>query len=212
MTTAAWALLAVTLVVAVVDWWAVVTERRTVEYICKPGTMVALVAMVLALDPATPAVRSWFVVALICSMAGDIFLMVPKDLFVPGLVAFLLGHIAYVAGLVIGHQSLPLTGLGLVFVVLAITFILPRLLPAVRAAEPGLVPPVVVYMVVISSMVIAAWGTSVVLAIAGACLFYASDATLAWNRFVHEYPRGRLAVMTTYHLGQVGLALAVVSL
>ena len=212
MTTAAWALLAVTLVIAAVDWWAVVTERRTVEYVCKPGTMVALIAMVLALDPATPTIRTWFVIALVCSLAGDVFLMLPKDLFVPGLVSFLLGHIAYVAGLLTGHESLPLTGLGIVFVALAVLFILPRLLPAVKEAEPALVPPVVVYMVVISSMVIAAWGTAVALAIIGACLFYASDATLAWNRFIEERPNGRLAVMTTYHLGQIGLALALVSL
>src|SRR3954454_21049560 len=100
MTTAAWGFLALTLVIAVVDWIAVVTERRTVEYVCKPATMVGLIATVLALTPNDPTIRVWFVIALVCSLAGDVFLMLPRDLFVPGLVAFLLGHIAYVVGLV----------------------------------------------------------------------------------------------------------------
>jgi len=61
-------------------------------------------------------------------------------------------------------------------------------------------------------MVIGAWGSAVALAVVGALLFYASDATLAWGRFVHEHRFGHLAVMTTYHLGQIGLALSLVSL
>ena len=38
-------------------------------------------------------------------------------------------------------------------------------------------------------------------------VFYASDATLAWNRFVRPLRHGHLAVMVTYHLGQIGLVL-----
>ena len=43
--------------------------------------------------------RAWFVAALVLSLAGDVFLMLPKDLFVFGLGAFLLGHLAYIVGL-----------------------------------------------------------------------------------------------------------------
>jgi uncharacterized membrane protein YhhN len=46
--------------------------------------------------------------------------------------------------------------------------------------------------------------------ILGASLFYASDALIAWNRFVRETPHARLTVMVTYHLGQVGLVLSLV--
>ena len=212
MTTAAWGLLGLTLLIAVVDWVAVVTDNRTVEYVCKPATMVALIGMVLALTPHTPHLRLWFVVALVCSLAGDVFLMLPQDLFVPGLVSFLLGHLAYVVGLLSAFQSLPLLGVGIVLVVVGITVVLPRLLPGAQAEAPELVKPVVGYVLVISLMVVSAWGTATALAILGAMLFFASDATLAWNRFVHEYPKGRLLVMTTYHLGQIGLALSLVSL
>ena len=49
------------------------------------------------------------------------------------------------------------------------------------------------------------------IAIAGAVLFYASDGILGWNKFVEPVPHGRVAVMTTYHLGQIGLVLALAS-
>ena len=48
-------------------------------------------------------------------------------------------------------------------------------------------------------------------AIAGAVLFYASDGILGWNKFVQPVPHGRVAIMTTYHLGQIGLVLALAS-
>jgi hypothetical protein len=46
--------------------------------------------------------------------------------------------------------------------------------------------------------------------ILGASLFYVSDALIAWNRFIGETRHGRLAIIVTYHLGQVGLVLSLV--
>lgn len=77
---------------------------------------------------------------------------------------------------------------------------------AVAAGDHGeLTVPVVAYLVVISVMVISAFGTASAPAILGAGLFYVSDTTLAWNRFVEARRSGPLAVMVTYHLGQAGL-------
>src|SRR5207237_10020609 len=45
-------------------------------------------------------------------------------------------------------------------------------------------------------------------AIAGAVLFLVSDMLIAWNRFVHPRPWAPLAIIVTYHLGQLGLATA----
>jgi len=63
-------------------------------------------------------------------------------------------------------------------------------------------------MLVISLMVISALGTLIPAAIIGALLFFASDAVLGWNRFVQPLPNARIIIMTTYHLGQIGLVLA----
>ena len=79
-----------------------------------------------------------------------------------------------------------------------------------RRSEPALGPPVLAYMGVISAMLVCAIGTGAPLAIAGALLFYASDALIGWGRFVEARPWGDLAVMVTYHLGQVLLVLFLV--
>jgi len=63
---------------------------------------------------------------------------------------------------------------------------------------------------VISLMVASAIGTESLVAVAGASLFYASDALIAWNRFIHEYAWGRVAIMVTYHLGQILLVLSLI--
>ena len=43
------------------------------------------------------------------------------------------------------------------------------------------------------------------LAAAGALSFYASDALIGFNRFVGSAPWMPLAIIATYHLGQMGL-------
>ena len=46
--------------------------------------------------------------------------------------------------------------------------------------------------------------------VVGASLFFASDALIAWNRFIGETRQGALAIIITYHLAQVGLVLSLV--
>ena len=60
----------------------------------------------LALDPVHGDMRTWFVIALVFSLLGDIFLMLPSDKFVFGLGAFLLGHVAYTVGLNLHTEGL----------------------------------------------------------------------------------------------------------
>lgn len=210
MTGVAGVLLAVTLVSAAIDWVAVHLDRRPVEYVFKPLTLVALTATALALDPQDPTVRAWFVAALVLSLIGDVFLMLPNDLFVPGLAAFLLAHVAYVVGFVAGGLEPVGVAVGLVLVGLAGALVARRLVVGLRRTEPALIGPVLAYMTVISAMLVAAVGSGHGVAIAGALLFYTSDALIGWGRFVRSYDWGRLAVMVTYHLGQVLLVLSLV--
>ena len=90
MTAGAWALLIVAAILAAGDWVAVARGIVRLEYACKPGALAALIAVALTLDPAHGDVRAWFVVALVLSLAGDLFLMLPSDRFVAGLASFLL--------------------------------------------------------------------------------------------------------------------------
>ena len=212
MTSQAFLLLALTLVVAAADWLAVGTGRRGPEYLCKPLTMVLLIATALRLDVSSEAVLVAFVVALAFSLLGDIFLMLPgEQWFVFGLGAFLLGHVAYIVGLWFQGVSVEAFIGGLVVVGVAVVVLGRRILRAVADGdEPDLVLPVGVYIGVISLMVASAIGTENPFAVVGALLFYSSDALIAWNRFVKSYPWGRVAIMVTYHLGQIGLVLSMV--
>lgn len=211
MTGTAFLLLALALAAACVDWIAVQQENKALEYVCKPLTMVLLVGSALTLDPNQPAVRAWFVAALVLSLAGDVFLMLPKDLFVFGLGAFLLGHIAYIVGMHVDGVEGPRFLLGIVVVMAVLAVIGTMVLRGARAGpDPKLAGPVVAYMFVISAMVASAIGVGHVTGIVGASLFYVSDALIAWNRFLRETRHARLSIMVTYHLAQMGLVLSLV--
>lgn len=211
MTGTAALLLALTLVSAVIDWIAVGTQKRSAEYVFKPLTLALLIAATLAIDPVNDTVKVLFLAALVFSLFGDVFLMLPKNLFVAGLASFLVGHLFYIAGLQVRGQDGVWFVAGLVIVVVAVLLVGLRVIRSVRRSdEPAMVAPVTAYVAVISFMLASAFGTRNLFAIVGASLFYASDALIAWDRFVHPRPWARLAIMTTYHLGQIGLVLSLV--
>ena len=200
-------LIAATLVVAVADWAVVATGNRRAEYVLKPTTMVVLVAAALSMSEADPPAARWWVVgALVASLVGDVFLMLP-DRFVPGLAAFLVAHLLYVGGFL--TMDLVPFGfvLGAALVAVLIRRVGVRIVVGAAEADQRLRWPVALYMLVISVMVAFAVATGRWWAIAGALLFYASDACIGWSRFVREFPNQRLVIMSTYHLGQVGLVL-----
>ena len=202
-----WAFAGVALAIAGIDWWATWTERTSVRYFAKPGALLALIVVAVTLDPTvSPTIRTWMVVGLVFSLAGDVFLMLDQKWFVPGLGSFLVGHLAYVVGLQLAPTFLSASLVGLALVLVAIATIGRKIVGGVAAGEQReMVPPVIAYLVVISAMVVSAFGTQAAWAVVGASLFYASDATLAWNRFLEPRRFGHIAVMVTYHLGQAGL-------
>jgi uncharacterized membrane protein YhhN len=209
----AWVFLGVAGVAAVADWAAVHTGRKTLEYVCKPLTIILLMGVAATVDISDhSAVRGWFVAALALSMLGDVWLMLPRDLFVPGLVSFLLAHIAFIVGMWVDGVSFLGLALGLAFAALAVIVVGGRVIRAVRAGDdPAMAVPVGVYMAVISLMVVSAVGTEEPLAIGGAALFFCSDAPIAWERFVRARGWHRLAIIVTYHLAQTGLTLSLIT-
>jgi len=208
MPTLGWVLLGAAAIAALVNWWAVDVGREPVEYVAKPATLTLLIGVALVLDPADGGARVWFVIALVLCLAGDVLLMLPSDRFVPGLAAFLAGHVAYVVGFVVRGVELWGVLLGLLVVALALALVARPIVDAVQREARELVTPVFAYILVISVMVATGVGTTVGLAIFGALSFYASDALLAWNRFVRPLPAGRVLVMVSYHVAQAALVLS----
>jgi uncharacterized membrane protein YhhN len=211
VTAGAWTLLGVAAVLAAGDWLAVVRDDKRLEFVCKPGALAALIGVALALDPAHPDVRAWFVLALALSLAGDVFLMLPSDRFVAGLASFLLAHVAYVIGLTRHGGSAEALFFAALPVVIVTAILGARFLRAARASgHDELVGALVAYMTVIAAMVTCALASGNALAALGPVLFMASDALIAETRFVGARRWAPVAIMVTYHLGQAGLTLSLV--
>jgi uncharacterized membrane protein YhhN len=198
-------------VFAVANWWSRWASHRPTELWSKPLTLVALIGAALALDPSDPAVRAWFVVALVLSLAGDVFLLGDDRWFVPGLAAFLAGHLAYVMGFVFAEPwrwwafALAWIGLG----ALAAT-IGRRIVAGAVERRTALREPVASYLGVISLMVAAAAAAGNAWALTGAILFLASDTILGWRQFVAQRSWMPVTIMVTYHLAQAALVISLI--
>lgn len=202
-------LVAIALVVACTDWFAVGTGNRALEHAAKPATMVPLIAVAATADVTVPAMRWWFVAALVFSLAGDVFLMLADERwFIFGLGSFFLGHVAYIGGFVQDDLILGAIAVGAVAIAVLGVPVAARVVRGARDNAPELAVPVVAYIGVISVMVLTAVGSLDTYAIVGALLFYASDSFIGWSRFVGDFPQSHLAIMMTYHLGQLLLVVS----
>jgi uncharacterized membrane protein YhhN len=211
VTAASAAFLGVAGVFAVSNWVARWRGRIGLEYVSKPATLLALIGTAVALSPASglEGRRWWFVAALGFSLAGDVLLMVPADLFVGGLAAFLVAHLCYLAGFWVRGPGAPAVALAAGVVVVVVAPFAIRILKALRGRS-RLSGPVALYMLVISAMVATALATGNVVAGVGAALFVTSDTMIAWNRFVRPFAAADVGIMVTYHLGQAALVLSLV--
>jgi uncharacterized membrane protein YhhN len=212
VTASAWALLVIAAVFAVGDWTAVVRNDTRLEYLCKPLTMVFLIGLASAVEVDDRSVQKWFVLALVLSLLGDVLLMLPRETFIFGLAAFLFAHLAYIVGLWVDGVAILNFIVGLAIAGLTAVAIGGRILTAINDGEqPEVLTPVRVYMVVISLMLASAIGTAEAFAIAGAALFYVSDALIAWDRFVRARSWHALTIMVTYHVAQTSLTLSLIT-
>jgi len=197
-------LVAVAIVAALVDWWAVANHRRGVEYLAKPAVMIALIGVALAVDTTDGVARGLIVAALGASLVGDVVLMTPDGRFEAGLGAFLVAHALYLVAFLPYTLTVP-TVVGAVVIAAAAAVLAPRIVRAAAARSRLLGAAVPVYVVFVSATAVVAIGTGEPVAAVGGVLFLISDALLGWNRFVDEIPHGKLAVHATYHVGQMGL-------
>lgn len=189
------------------------SRNRSLVYFAKPSTMAVIITLAIARRTFDPSRYSLLIIiGLMCSLAGDVFLMLPSDQFIAGLVSFLIAHVFYIIafrtdahGLTGIDIAAPLYGLGLI--------IFWVLWPKLRGMEI----PVLVYMLVIMTM---AWQSVVrwranqndyrrLSAVIGAILFVISDSTIAFSRFRgHSYISDGLT-MSTYFAAQWLIAMSI---
>ncbi|UCG24509.1 MAG: lysoplasmalogenase [Chloroflexota bacterium] len=187
---------------------AITAEFLEVEgliFILKPVTM-ALIILVAFLSYDTPsAVYKWaIIIGLILSLAGDIMLMLPADLFLNGLISFALAHLVYTTAFINSggfygnwKSAIPF----LLFGVFMAVVLWPNL--------DDMLIPAMVYLVIILLMAWQGYGqwrqtreTRSWLAFIGVLLFIASDSLLAVNRWVYELDLAPLLILGTYYPAQ----------
>lgn len=193
---------------------------RKLEFVVKPGVVICLFIWLTATAGLQGALL-WFGIGLLFSLAGDISLMFIDRFFIVGLVAFLLGHVAYLIGF---NTPLPQTttiwSIGFALMIgLGSVRVLRRIVGSLREkGQNRLVMPVIIYGVVITLMLLAAmltlfrleWDATAALLVSfGAAMFYFSDITLAWHRFVNPIKNGRMLNIGMYHIAQIMIVLGV---
>ena len=172
-------------------------------YLFKPLTTSLL--LLLALRTQSPAFyRYAIVLGIFCSLIGDIFLMLPSDRFILGLVSFLIAHLFYIAAFS-SKAAWQLSPWSILPFALSAIILLSILLPH----AVNLQWPVAIYGVVLVTMAwraAVAWNvtreTKALWAFIGAVLFVISDATLAYNRFLQNFELARAMVLSTYFTAQ----------
>ncbi|MBP0587696.1 hypothetical protein J8J22_21790, partial [Mycobacterium tuberculosis] len=76
------------------------TDGRWLHYVSKPlATALLLLLVVQTANPVSKRYQWAIAAGLVFSLCGDIFLMLPQDLFVAGLICFLITHCAYIVAL-----------------------------------------------------------------------------------------------------------------
>jgi alkylglycerol monooxygenase len=182
------------------------------HHACKPLALAIAIFFVARRAMAHREVTTFdglLLTGLAASLAGDVLLMGSAKLFVPGLVCFLLAHLAYIALFRIGVGLFPRRGALAATLLIGVgmyAFLWQGGLPV------ALRIPVGAYVGVIACMAAQAIGRAAVLrgrdpgapwVAVGACLFMLSDALLATNRFVSPLPLASLWVLGTYYAAQI---------
>jgi len=205
----AWGAFALAAVASAGDLVSILRHDKRLEYATKPAVMVLLTVAAVVLHPASQGERALFVVALVLGLAGDVFLMLADDYLIPGIAAFLAGHLAYAAGFRFAGFSVVGLVAGLAIVALTAGLFLGRILGAVKRGGRGrLRNPVIAYSIVISLVTVSATASGNLVAAAGGLLFFFSDVIFAWYRFVKPVRWGQPVNIVMYQAGQALLVLS----
>ena len=181
--------------------WAL--AMTALNFIFKPLATLCVVAYALGRGGEGP-VRRWVLAGLCLSLAGDVALLWPREGFLPGLVSFLIAHLAYLVAFTRRHRLAQWWPAFAIYAGVA-GLVLWQLWPGVPG---GLRVPVLAYVLCLASMAAQAavlWrlgeARAGVLALGGA-LFMMSDALLATNRFAAPLPLANLWILATYWAAQ----------
>lgn len=194
--------------------WAFAAEpRRRLEWVVKPAAALTFIAAGAWAGALESRFGQILFAGLVLAAAGDV-LLIPKDkrAFLAGLIAFLLGHVAYGVAFAVRGVDLVWMGGAAAGLVVVAAPVLRWLWPHVEAPMRA---PVLAYVLVITAMVALAAGTYGAhddpWILVGAVGFYLSDLSVAQGRFVRQSFANRAWGLPLYFFSQLVLAGTVAS-
>jgi uncharacterized membrane protein YhhN len=196
---------------AVLTIRAYLNSNLTQKVIFKPLTMVCIIAIAFLQTSDMPYYKTAILIGLFFSLAGDMFLIWDKKLFLPGLIAFLLAHVCYTFAFYETPRLPNSIYSAIPFLIVFVIFvsILWRRLGPMKV-------PVIVYALTICAMgrfAMLRWldhgTTDMLLAFAGASIFIVSDILLGYDRFRQPIPTKDIYVLGTYFLAQWLIAMSI---
>lgn len=169
---------------------------------------------ILVTFPQEEPISYLLLVGLLFSALGDLFLLDHSKHFIKGLTSFFIAHIIYVIGfLTIQPNDQSFTSASSLLCLALLTLIALLYMGYIRSRimqqhqSIFFLGAVYAYILIISSMVYTAWLTTQYWLIIGALLFYLSDFTLSWNKFVKEFKSADFIIMSTYYGAQVSFVI-----
>lgn len=190
-------ILLIGLIAVVLFFIGLYTDNYALRMAAKP---IPLLALIVLLKPDSKF-KQFIFFGLIFSLFGDVLIESSSDMFVFGLLAFLIGHIAYIIAFSRRNRQ------GFLF---PLVFILAFGVGFYWFLYPGLnemAIPVLLYILVILMMVWRAiaqrkFNKYAIFAVVGSLFFTFSDSIIAINKFHTAVPYARWIIMFSYWTAQ----------
>ena len=209
--------------VSLINWVSAWQMRMIPYYVTKPVVLLGLILLMVLRVPLTPE-RLPFLLGLVFSLLGDIFLM-PRGTrwFLVGMGAFSVAQLMYIWGFNLSMVTLPVLVVGLVAWLVGVILIhmLVNRFSSSSSINKAILPFMKGYGALVLAMVISAllclarpaWSDrAAVMAGIGGVLFFLSDGMIALDKLDRRLPKFRFWIIVTYHLAQFLIVAAVIQL
>ncbi len=181
---------------------------QLLHWLCKPLTTLLIVAMAWR-TPGPAPYRRCIIIGLLLSTMGDVFLMLPGDYFVAGLLSFLLAHIGYLIAFRARTPWFARIGPWLAYGLIGLMVV-----GTLWSAIPNALRlPVLIYVVALAAMAAMAatvWLTrrdhAGLCAAVGGGLFLLSDSIIAIDRFGFAFEWSKALILVSYWTAQYLIA------
>lgn len=187
------------------------SKYKIIHYIFKPLTMALIISLaVISSSHIYSSYKYLILAALIFSFLGDVFLMLPSNKFIQGMLTFLAAHILYSLAFVQNVEVYHYLILILILIYAVIIYlVLYKKLDKLRI-------PVLLYVIAVAIM---GWlavnrylnfhDTKSLCVLIGGSLFLLSDSAWAINRFRKEFRAAEVIILGSYFSAQLLLVLSV---